>query len=88
MKFNRIVVLQKEPTDMLMKAVSWGMWIIIPVVVVENFMELMLFGENGNLKKKRDNINNTERGVALQEFDSKIVGLRLQNLTIDEVILD
>ena len=71
-----------------MKAVSWGMWIIIPVVVVENFMELMLFGENGNLKKKRDNINNTERGVALQEFDSKIVGLRLQNLTIDEVILD
>lgn len=88
MKFNRIVVLQKEPTDMLMKAVSWGMWIIIPVVVVENFMELMLFGENGNLKKKRDNINNTERGVALQEFDSKIVGLRLQNLTVDEVILD
>lgn len=38
---------QKEPTDMLLKAVSWGIWIIIPVVVVENLMELMLFGENG-----------------------------------------
>lgn len=38
---------QKEPTYMLMKAVSWGIGIIIPVVVVENLMELMLFGENG-----------------------------------------
>ena len=34
---------QKEPTYMLMKAVSWGIGIIIPVVVVENLMELMLY---------------------------------------------
>ena len=33
---------------MLVKAVSWGIGIIIPVAVVEKMMELMLFGENGS----------------------------------------
>ena len=39
---------QKEPTYMLVKAVAWGIGIIIPVVVVESLLKLMLFGENGS----------------------------------------
>jgi RsiW-degrading membrane proteinase PrsW (M82 family) len=39
---------QKEPTYMLMKAVSWGIGIIIPVVVVEKMIEFVLLGENGS----------------------------------------
>ena len=39
---------QKEPTYMLMKAVSWGIGIIIPVIVVEKIIGLMLLGENGS----------------------------------------
>ena len=39
---------QKEPTYMLMKAVSWGIGIIIPVIVVERIIGLMLLGENGS----------------------------------------
>ena len=35
---------QKEPTYMLVKAVAWGIGIIIPVAVVEKMIELMLFG--------------------------------------------
>ena len=38
---------QKEPTYMLVKAVTWGIGIIIPVAVVESLLKLMLFGENG-----------------------------------------
>ena len=38
---------QKEPTYMLLKAVAWGIGIIIPVVVVETMIKMMLFGENG-----------------------------------------
>jgi RsiW-degrading membrane proteinase PrsW (M82 family) len=39
---------QKEPTYMLMKDVSWGIGIIIPVIVVEKIIGLMLLGENGS----------------------------------------
>ena len=39
---------QKEPTYMLVKAVAWGIGIIIPVAVVEKMVQLMLFGENGS----------------------------------------
>lgn len=39
---------QKEPTYMLMKTVSWGIGIIIPVIVVEKIIGLMLLGENGS----------------------------------------
>ena len=38
---------QKEPIYMLLKAVAWGIGIIIPVVVVETMIKMMLFGENG-----------------------------------------
>jgi RsiW-degrading membrane proteinase PrsW (M82 family) len=39
---------QKEPTYMLVKAVTWGIGIIIPVVVVEKMIEFVLLGENGS----------------------------------------
>ena len=39
---------QKEPTMQLVKAVLWGVGIIIPVVVVEKMVEMVLFGENGS----------------------------------------
>jgi RsiW-degrading membrane proteinase PrsW (M82 family) len=39
---------QKEPTYMLVKAVAWGIGIIIPVAVVEKMIQLLLFGENGS----------------------------------------
>ena len=39
---------QKEPTMQLVKAVLWGVGIIIPVVVVEKMIGLALFGENGS----------------------------------------
>ena len=39
---------QKEPTYMLVKAVAWGIGIIIPVTVVEKMVQFMLFGENGS----------------------------------------
>lgn len=39
---------QKEPTYMLVKAVAWGIGIIIPVAVVEKMVQFMLFGENGS----------------------------------------
>ena len=38
----------KEPTYMLLKAVTWGIGIIISVVVVESMMKQILFGENGS----------------------------------------
>ena len=39
---------QKEPTMQLVKAVLWGVGIILPVVVVEKMVEMVLFGENGS----------------------------------------
>ena len=38
---------QKEPTMQLVKAVLWGIGIIIPVVVVEKMIGIVLFGEDG-----------------------------------------
>ena len=38
---------QKEPTPWLVKAVLWGVVIIIPVVILESGIEAMLFGEGG-----------------------------------------
>lgn len=38
---------QKEPTSWLVKAVLWGVAIIIPVAIVEAGIEVMLFGEGG-----------------------------------------
>ena len=40
--------IQKEPTYMLVKAVAWGIGIILPVVVVEKLMGVFLFGEDGS----------------------------------------
>lgn len=37
----------KEPTYLLLKAVSWGVAISIPVSLVEGGLEYMLFGEEG-----------------------------------------
>ena len=39
---------QKEPTYMLLKAVAWGIGIVIPVVVVETMIKMMLFGQGGS----------------------------------------
>ena len=38
---------QKEPTSQLLKAVAWGIGIILPVVVVEKLMGALLFGDGG-----------------------------------------
>ena len=38
---------QKEPTPWLIKAVLWGVVIIIPVAILESGIEAMLFGEGG-----------------------------------------
>ena len=38
---------QKEPTSWLVKAVAWGVAIVIPVAIVEGGLESMLFGDNG-----------------------------------------
>ena len=38
---------QKEPTSWLVKAVLWGVAIIIPVAIIESGIEAMLFGEGG-----------------------------------------
>jgi RsiW-degrading membrane proteinase PrsW (M82 family) len=38
---------QKEPTYMLLKAVAWGIGIVIPVVVMETMIKMMLFGQGG-----------------------------------------
>ena len=40
---------QKEPTYMLVKAVAWGIGIVVPVVVVEKMIGFVLFGEGGEL---------------------------------------
>ena len=39
---------QKEPTSWLLKAVGWGVGIILPVVVVEKLIGVVLFGEGGS----------------------------------------
>ena len=38
---------QKEPTYMLIKAVTWGIGIIIPVIMVESGIKMLLFGAGG-----------------------------------------
>ena len=38
---------QKEPSYMLIKAVTWGIGIIIPVIVVESGIKMLLFGAGG-----------------------------------------
>lgn len=38
---------QKEPTSWLVKAVLWGVAIIIPVAIIESGIETALFGEGG-----------------------------------------
>jgi RsiW-degrading membrane proteinase PrsW (M82 family) len=38
---------QKEPTSRLIKAVLWGVAIIIPVAIMESGIETVLFGEGG-----------------------------------------
>lgn len=38
---------QKEPTYLLLKAVTWGIAISIPVSIVEGGLEYLLFGEDG-----------------------------------------
>ena len=38
---------QKEPTSWLIKALLWGVAIIIPVAILESGIEAMLFGEGG-----------------------------------------
>ena len=38
---------QKEPTSWLVKALLWGVAIIIPVAIMESGIEAMLFGEGG-----------------------------------------
>jgi len=40
---------QKEPTSRLIKAVLWGVAIIIPVAIMESGIETVLFGEGGKL---------------------------------------
>ena len=39
---------QKEPTSQLLKAVAWGVGIIMPVALVEKLIGLVLFGEGGS----------------------------------------
>lgn len=39
--------MQKEPTSWLVKAVLWGVAIIIPVAILETGIEAMLFGVGG-----------------------------------------
>ncbi len=38
---------QKEPTSWLIKAILWGVAVIIPVAILESGIEAMLFGEGG-----------------------------------------
>ena len=38
---------QKEPTSQLLRAVAWGVGIILPVALVEKLIGLFLFGEGG-----------------------------------------
>ena len=38
---------QKEPTSWLIKAVLWGVAIIVPVIISESVMEALLFGIGG-----------------------------------------
>ena len=38
---------QKEPSYMLIKAVTWGIGIIIPVIMVESGIKMLLFGAGG-----------------------------------------
>lgn len=38
---------QKEPTSWLVKAVLWGIAIVLPVLIVESGLQAMLFGEDG-----------------------------------------
>ncbi len=38
---------QKEPTSWLVKAVLWGVAIIIPVAILESGIETILFGVEG-----------------------------------------
>ena len=40
---------QKEPTSWLIKAVLWGVAIIIPVAIMESGIETVLFGVEGKL---------------------------------------
>ena len=39
--------IQKEPTSWLVKAVLWGVTIIIPVAILESGIETIIFGEGG-----------------------------------------
>ena len=68
---------QKEPTYMLVKAVLWGVGIIIPVVVVESMIKLMLFGENGSPTTLVDTTALAFLVAAIPEETFKLLALRM-----------
>ena len=68
---------QKEPTYMLVKAVLWGVGIIIPVVVVESLVKLMLFGENGSPTTLVDTTALAFLVAAIPEETFKLLALRM-----------
>lgn len=66
---------QKEPTSWLVKAVFWGIAIVLPVLVVELGLQVMLFGEEG---KPSDIISSTIDAffvAALPEEGFKLIAL-------------
>jgi len=68
---------QKEPTYMLMKAVSWGIGIIIPVIVVEKIIGLMLLGENGSPTTLVDTTAMAFLVAAIPEESFKLLALSM-----------
>ena len=66
---------QKEPTSWLIKAVLWGVAIIIPVAILESGIEAMLFGEGGKPTSLFDTTTMAFVVAALPEETFKLFAL-------------
>lgn len=66
---------QKEPTSWLVKAVLWGVAIIIPVAILESGIEAMLFGEGGKPTSLFDTTTMAFVVAALPEETFKLFAL-------------
>lgn len=66
---------QKEPTSWLVKAVLWGVAIIIPVAILESGIEAMLFGVDGKPTSLFDTTTMAFIVAALPEETLKLFAL-------------
>lgn len=66
---------QKEPTSWLVKAVLWGVAIIIPVAILESGIETVLFGEGGKPTSLFDTTTMAFVVAALPEETFKLFAL-------------